>query len=349
MIQVSVKRRANFSFLPLQARHSDEFSKPPLIVDECVELISCGVHFRLLKSTCDHRGEVGPAGYHFSREGFPLVLSRKSDPIYRQLFTQVTLAILSGDQKPGDRLPSTRELARRFSIHPNTVSAGYRQLAQEGWVEYRHGNGVYIKSDATTPSTPEQILDQHIAAFFRAVRELRLPFHFHLVPNRGFVNAFALPGGQLFIGQGLLDLMKSEDEIAFVLGHEIEHIDHFHSVELVQVEARLHKLNLGALGELAQIPIELSQAGYSKDEEAEPDREGLRLASVSGYSPRGALDLLNRFVQLHQEYVIHAKTLTDELSQTRHLWTAGLLPLTSTTLGAAGPGVGGDRRRSPPT
>jgi GntR family transcriptional regulator len=96
-------------------------------------------------------------------------------PIYRQLVTQVALAILSGDLKPGDRLPSTRELARRFNIHPNTVSAGYRQLAREGLVEYRHGSGVYIKSDATPPSTPEQILEQHIAAFFRAVRELRLP------------------------------------------------------------------------------------------------------------------------------------------------------------------------------
>src|SRR6201989_2953370 len=96
-------------------------------------------------------------------------------PLYRQLVTQVQLAILSGDLKPGDRLPSTRELARRFSIHPNTVSAGYRQLAREGWVEYRQGSGVYIKTDAAPPTTPEQILDQHIAAFFRAVRELRLP------------------------------------------------------------------------------------------------------------------------------------------------------------------------------
>lgn len=96
-------------------------------------------------------------------------------PIYRQLVTQVTLAILSGDLRPGDRLPSTRELARRFSIHANTVSAGYRQLARDGWVEYRHGSGVYIKSDAAQPSTPEQILDQHIAAFFKVVRELRLP------------------------------------------------------------------------------------------------------------------------------------------------------------------------------
>ena len=96
-------------------------------------------------------------------------------PIYRQLATQVQLAILSGDLKPGERLPSTRELARRFSIHPNTVSAGYRQLVCDGWVEYRHGSGVYIQSEVAPAQTPEQILDQHIVAFFKAVRELRLP------------------------------------------------------------------------------------------------------------------------------------------------------------------------------
>ena len=96
-------------------------------------------------------------------------------PIYRQLATQVQLAILSGDLKPGERLPSTRELARRFGIHPNTVSAGYRQLARDGWVEYKHGSGVFIQSEAAPAQTPEQILDQHIVGFFKAVRELHLP------------------------------------------------------------------------------------------------------------------------------------------------------------------------------
>jgi GntR family transcriptional regulator len=96
-------------------------------------------------------------------------------PIYRQLVTQVVLAILSGDLLPGDRLPSTRELARRFAINPNTVSAGYRQLERDGWTERRHGSGVYVRANAEPPTTPEQILDQHIAGFFRAVRELSLP------------------------------------------------------------------------------------------------------------------------------------------------------------------------------
>lgn len=95
-------------------------------------------------------------------------------PIYRQLVTQISLAILSGDLKPGDRLPSTRELARRFGIHPNTISAGYRELERQGFTETRHGSGVYVSPNAEAANTPEQILDQHIAAFFRAVRELNL-------------------------------------------------------------------------------------------------------------------------------------------------------------------------------
>jgi len=96
-------------------------------------------------------------------------------PIYRQMVTQVSLAILAGDLKPGERLPSTRELARRFGLHANTISAGYRQLEREGWTELRHGSGVYVRANAEAATTPEQILDRHIAGFFRAVRELNLP------------------------------------------------------------------------------------------------------------------------------------------------------------------------------
>jgi DNA-binding transcriptional regulator YhcF (GntR family) len=96
-------------------------------------------------------------------------------PLYRQLGTQIVLAILSGDLKPGEKLPSTRALARRFDVHPNTVSSAYQQLEQESWLESRRGSGVYVKRRESELMTPEQVLDVHIASFFRAVRELGLP------------------------------------------------------------------------------------------------------------------------------------------------------------------------------
>jgi GntR family transcriptional regulator len=96
-------------------------------------------------------------------------------PLYRQLGTQIVLAILAGDLKPGEKLPSTRALARRFDIHPNTVSSAYHQLEEENWVESRRGSGVYVKERRPKTMTPEQVLDVHIAGFFRAVRDLGLP------------------------------------------------------------------------------------------------------------------------------------------------------------------------------
>ena len=143
----------------------------------------------------------------------------------------------------------------------------------------------------------------------------RLPYSFHLVPNRAMINAFSLPGGTVYVGEGLLDLMTSEDQLASVLGHEVEHIDHYHCVERVQVEARLRKLRLDIVGALVQIPLAVWEAGYNKDEELEADREGMRLAVLSGYSPYGAVTLFEKFAKLHNEYIIHAQSPEDELSE----------------------------------
>lgn len=96
-------------------------------------------------------------------------------PVYRQLVTQVTLAILSGELRPGDRLPSTRELARRFGLHPNTISAGYRELERTGWTEQRHGSGVYVRAQKQAAMTPEQILEQRFGGFLREMREENVP------------------------------------------------------------------------------------------------------------------------------------------------------------------------------
>src|SRR5271157_1346538 len=94
--------------------------------------------------------------------------------IREQLVTQVVLGILSDDLSPGQRLPSTRELARRFHLHPNTVSTGYRQLARERWVEYRRGSGVFVR--ASRPETPlSSALDQMIASLLRSARKQGVP------------------------------------------------------------------------------------------------------------------------------------------------------------------------------
>ena len=99
-------------------------------------------------------------------------LSKNSEvPIREQLVTQIVLGIVSNDLKVNERLPSTRDLARRYDIHANTVSAAYRELAHRGWVEFRKGSGVYIRG--RTDETVEQhlALDHLVSRFFRNLRE----------------------------------------------------------------------------------------------------------------------------------------------------------------------------------
>lgn len=138
----------------------------------------------------------------------------------------------------------------------------------------------------------------------------KLPYKFHYVPEPGFVNAFALPGGHVYVGEGLLQLMDSEDELAAVLGHEVEHIDHFHCAERVQREEAMRKIPLAAL---MSLPVAIFQAGYSKDQELEADREGTTLAVAAGYSANGAVRMFETFARLFQELQNKkAKTPQDE-------------------------------------
>ena len=96
--------------------------------------------------------------------------------IREQLVTQIILGILSDDLAPGQRLPSTRDLARRFRLHSNTVSSGYRQLERERWVEFRHGSGVYVReSKPELAPSSAYALDQLIAGLFRSARALGAP------------------------------------------------------------------------------------------------------------------------------------------------------------------------------
>jgi predicted Zn-dependent protease len=180
------------------------------------------------------------------------------------------------------------------------------QLAQQ----YAETKGKFTPEEQALASYMQRVGG---ALAFKAHR--RLPYSFHLVPDRNMINAFSLPGGAIYVGEGLTNLMTSEDQLAAVLGHEVEHIDHYHCAERVQIEAQLRHLRLGMVGTLLEIPLAVWEAGYNKDEELEADREGIRLAVLAGYSPYGAVSLFEKFGQLQKEYVIHAETPEDELSE----------------------------------
>ena len=70
-------------------------------------------------------------------------------PIYRQLKERVIAMMLEGELKPGDALPSVRQVAAEYQLNPITVSRAYQELADEALVEKRRGLGMYVTEEAS--------------------------------------------------------------------------------------------------------------------------------------------------------------------------------------------------------
>lgn len=70
---------------------------------------------------------------------------RSPTPLYEQIAARVRVAVAAGDLAPGDALPSVRALARDLRVNPATVVQAYRDLAADGFVEVRHGQGTFIQ------------------------------------------------------------------------------------------------------------------------------------------------------------------------------------------------------------
>jgi predicted Zn-dependent protease len=126
----------------------------------------------------------------------------------------------------------------------------------------------------------------------------KLPYKFHLDPHPGFRSAVAYPGGQIVVGGGVLALMAHEDELAVVLGHEIEHIDLGQCAQRVIDAMQKDHLTPAQFDKLS---IDDFGNPYGKAGELAADREGVKLAVAAGYSPQAAVELLEVFQFLSRD------------------------------------------------
>lgn len=98
----------------------------------------------------------------------------KSDrPIYLQLLEHIELSIISGKYKPGDKLPSVRDLAEEASVNPNTMQKALVELERSGLVYTQRTAGRFITEDAKMIDTlKETFAREEITAFFEKMKQL---------------------------------------------------------------------------------------------------------------------------------------------------------------------------------
>ncbi|MDZ4749188.1 MAG: M48 family metallopeptidase [Saprospiraceae bacterium] len=131
-------------------------------------------------------------------------------------------------------------------------------------------------------------------------RQTPYQYDFHLLADPNVVNAFALPGGQVFITTALISQFETEDELAGVLGHEIGHVVARHGAERIAKQELTQGLTGAAVvasgdyntAQAAQMIAGLVNMSYGRDQELESDDLGVRFMSQAGYDPEALITVM---------------------------------------------------------
>jgi beta-barrel assembly-enhancing protease len=136
-------------------------------------------------------------------------------------------------------------------------------------------------------------------------------FEFHVLADQQTVNAFALPGGQIFVTEAILKLLETDGELAGVLAHEIFHVVGRHSAEQVAraqladgltgaaVMATYDPNNPASTGsaQVAQLISQMVGMRYGREDELESDNLGVKYMAQGGYDPRAMISVMQKLEQ----------------------------------------------------
>jgi len=214
----------------------------------------------------------------------PASLVRREFPFLILLFTLACATTGPGGQKSLIFIGSGTEVSMGKQAEAE-VLAGSKLLADTAWQGYLSRVGRSLSQ-------------------FSERRDVEYRFS---VLESSEINAFALPGGPLFIYTGLLKLMEDESELAAVLGHEIGHVDGRHAVRQMQPVVGISAIEALAFGDKSpaarqalNLVLGLALTGYSRSYELEADQFGLIYMSRAGYDPNGTVRMFGKLAGMQK-------------------------------------------------
>jgi predicted Zn-dependent protease len=213
----------------------------------------------------------------------------------------VAFAVISYYAKPGDVNEVTGETERvALADEADEIQLGL-QAAPE-MVDMHGGPSRNMADQQLVQTIGDRLLnalDDDLRAKNRH-NPYRDAFRFTLLADPQTVNAFALPGGPVFITQALFDRLSTEGQLAGVLGHEVGHVLSRHSNKQMARQGLFQGIAgaVGVLGgdvnsaRMGQMISAVLSTRYGRDAELESDKWGVRLAADAGYDPRAMIDVM---------------------------------------------------------
>jgi predicted Zn-dependent protease len=224
-------------------------------------------------------------------------------------------AVAMGELDPAVNLESARQIwadvlrdVDEFGLHATRIPAHK---------EMELGNQLAGEIARWAPEDPEAT--RYVNAVGQVltgkVNRKAIHYQFHVIKSPQ-INAFAIPGGHIFVLSGMLNFLHSEAELAAILGHEISHVDLRHCVERYQYQLAMKKIGAGDAAPLVELAHGLVAIGYSQAQELEADASGERLAIEAGYDPDAAIAVFKRMKEKFGEAAAEpAKTPLNEVGQ----------------------------------
>jgi predicted Zn-dependent protease len=183
---------------------------------------------------------------------------------------------------------------QHITLEPDQeITIGLRSAPQ---MAQQYG-GLY--PDQTLQDKVDEIGNRLVTASI--ARQTPYKFDFHLLRDPNTINAFALPGGQVFITYGLMKRLENEDQLAGVLGHEIGHVVGRHSAERIAKSDLTQGIVNGVLvgsdggvgaAQTAAMIGNLINMKYGREDELESDELGVRFMIDAGYQPEQMLGVM---------------------------------------------------------
>lgn len=201
------------------------------------------------------------------------------------------------------------------TLQQKKVGSGFSLFSERQELEM--GKEFAKKVEAESPILEDPIITsyiEHLGQSLAAVSERNnIPYHFKVIDSKK-VNAFALPGGYVYINRGLLEMVENESELAAVIGHEIGHIAARHGVKQLSKRLLFAGIVIGTSllvgkksrkwGKITEIAGSLGMfvgmMKYSRDDERQADHLGLMNIYHAGFNPEGMVLLFRKFAQLHK-------------------------------------------------
>ena len=185
-----------------------------------------------------------------------------------------------------------------FSISEKDEIKAGEQVRQQAYKEYGQ------------PLAANHPMSQRVKAlgarFAKMSARKNIPYSYTVIKNDKLLNAFAAPGGPVFVTTKLVNTAANDAELAYVLGHETAHIDRKHIVKAVEKQQKVG-LGVGILGTIlgggsggnifqvfGNVAFTVWTRGYSRDQENDSDVYGTRWMSQLGFDPRAAVSMLGR-------------------------------------------------------